>query len=147
MIKIKKITTALMLVGLSAVSLPSLSAELIQNGGFELHGADVYSINSWNTAEDGILGSVLVENDTVTDASGRNTVGAASGNYYGLLDSAAPSNQALYQTFSTGAVSAATLTFQMFVIKVPTAHKSILPGLITPRVVALTQTNMYVLIC
>ena len=115
MIKIKKIPAALMLVGLSAVSLPSLSAELIQNGGFELHGADVYSINSWNTAEDGILGSVLVEKDTVTDASGRNTVGAASGNYYGLLDSAAPSNQALYQTFSTGAVSAATLTFQMFV--------------------------------
>lgn len=75
----------------------------------------MYSINSWNTAEDGILGSVLVENDTVTDASGRNTVGAASGNYYGLLDSAAPSNQALYQTFTTGAVSAATLTFQMFV--------------------------------
>jgi len=120
MIKIKKISAALMLVGLSAVSLPSLSAELIQNGGFESHGtesnsADVYSINSWNTAEDGILGSVLVENDTVTDASGRNTVGAASGNYYGLLDSAAPSNQALYQTFTTGAVSAATLTFQMFV--------------------------------
>jgi hypothetical protein len=115
MIKIKKIPAALMLIGLSVVSLPSFSAELIQNGGFETQGADVYSINSWNTAEEGILGSVLVENDTVTDASGRNTVGAASGNYYGLLDSAAPSNQALFQTFSTGAVSAATLSFQMFV--------------------------------
>ncbi len=124
MIKIKKITTALMLVGLSAASLPSFSAELIQNGGFESHGADVYSINSWNTAEDGILGSVLVENDTVTDASGRNTVGAASGNYYGLLDSAAPSNQALYQTFNTGAVSAATLTFQMFVNNQSTNHNN-----------------------
>lgn len=115
MIKIKEIPAALMLMGLSVVSLPSLSAELIQNGGFESHGVDVYSINSWNTAEEGILGSVLVENDAVTDASGRNTVGAASGSYYGLLDSAAPSNQALYQTFSTGAVSSATLTFQMFI--------------------------------
>lgn len=112
---IKKIPTALMLVGLSVVSLPSFSAELIQNGGFEAHGTDVYDITAWNVAEEGILGSVLVQSGTVTDASGRNTVGAASGNFYGLLDSAAPSNQALYQTFNTGFISSATLTFQMFV--------------------------------
>lgn len=120
MIKIKKVSAALILAGLSVASLPAfsmpvLSTELIQNGGFESFGNDVYSITAWNTAEDGILGSVLVENDSATDASGRNTVGAASGSYYGLLDSAAPSNQALYQTFNTGAVSSATLSFQMFI--------------------------------
>ncbi len=114
MFKVKKIASAIMLLG-TIWAMPSYSAELIQNGGFESYGADVYSITSWNTAEEGILGSVLVENDTITDASGRNTVGAASGSYYGLLDSAAPSNQALFQTFNTSAVSSATLTFQMFV--------------------------------
>lgn len=115
MLMIKKMSAALVLAGFSAVSLPSFSAELIQNGGFESHGADVYDITAWQVAEEGILGSVLVQSGTVTDASGRNTVGAASGNYYGLLDSAAPSNQALYQTFSTGAFSTATLSFQLFV--------------------------------
>jgi PEP-CTERM motif len=115
MFKIKKISAALVFMGMSALSLPSLSAELIQNGGFESYGANVYSITSWGVAEEGILGSVLVENDTVTDASGRNTVGVASGSYYGLLDSASISNQALYQSFSTVAASSAILTFQMFV--------------------------------
>lgn len=115
MFKLKVISVATLMAGMSAFALPSMSAELIQNGGFESFGADVYSITSWNTAEQGISGSVLAGSGTVTDASGRNTVGAAAGIYYGLLDASQISNQALYQTFTTGAVNSATLSFQMFV--------------------------------
>jgi len=115
MSKLRVVTLATMMAGLSAFALPSMSAELIQNGGFESFGADVYNITSWNTAEEGILGSVLAQSGTVTDASVRNTVGVGSGSYYGLLDAAQISNQALFQTFTTGAVNSATLNFQMFV--------------------------------
>lgn len=115
MSKLRVISVATMMAGMTAFALPSVSAELIQNGGFESFGPDVYNITSWNTAEEGILGSVLAQSGTVTDASGRNTVGAASGSYYGLLDAAQISNQALFQTFTTGAVNSATLSFQMFV--------------------------------
>lgn len=89
--------------------------ELIINGGFETVGIDAYDIQSWSTAEVGSFGSVLLENDGVTDASGRNTVGVASGVNYALLDAFSFSNQALLQTFTTGSASAATLSFSMFV--------------------------------
>lgn len=115
MFKLKVISVATLMAGMSAFALPSTSAELIQNGGFESFGADVYSITSWNTAEEGISGSVLAGSGTVSDGSARNTAGAATGSYYGLLDAAQISNQALYQTFTTGAVNSATLSFQMFV--------------------------------
>jgi hypothetical protein len=115
MFKLKNLSAIAMLIGVSAFTLPTMASELIQNGGFELFGADVYSITSWNSVEEGILGSVLVQSGTVTDASGRNTVGAASGTYFGLIDAAQISNQALFQTFTTGAVSSANLSFQMFV--------------------------------
>ena len=113
--KVKKTALLAMLAVLSSHSAASMADELIQNGGFELAGVDAYMVPFWSVAEAGILGSVLVEQDTITDGSGRNTVGAASGSYYGLLDSAAPSQQAFYQSFTTAAASAATLTFQMFV--------------------------------
>ena len=112
---IKKFGLTLLLVSSALYATPSMAGELITNGGFESAGVDVYNINGWNAAEDGVVGSVLVESDTITDASGRNTVGAASGSNYALLDSFFISNQALYQTFTTSAVSSASLSFQMFV--------------------------------
>lgn len=89
--------------------------ELIVNGGFETTGVDEYDIQGWNVAEAGALGSVLLENDGVSYASGRNTVGVFSGVNYALLDAFTISNQALSQSFTTGAVSFATLSFNMFV--------------------------------
>ncbi len=61
---------------------------MIQNAGFESHGADVYSINSWNTVEDGILGSVLVESGTQINASGLdyNTGGSFDSNQHVRVD-------------------------------------------------------------
>jgi hypothetical protein len=91
------------------------AAELIQNGGFETQGTDVYDITGWQVAEQGVLGSVLAQSGTVTEVTANDTVGAYQGNYYGVLDNFGYASNALYQTFSTGAVSSATLTFQMFV--------------------------------
>lgn len=91
------------------------AAELIQNGGFEAHGADVYEITGWQVAEQGIYGSVLIENRTYTEVTANDTVGAYQGSYYGVLDNNGYASNALYQAFNTSAVSSATLTFQMFV--------------------------------
>jgi hypothetical protein len=88
--------------------------ELIINGGFETVGVDVYDVQGWSVVEAGSLGSVLLENDGITNTSGRNTVGVASGVNYALLDAFSLSNQALLQTFNTAAASSATLSFSMF---------------------------------
>lgn len=91
------------------------AAELIQNGGFETQGVDSYDIPGWQVAEQGVVGSVLSQSGTVTEVTGQTTVGAAQGNYYGLLDNYGLAGNVLYQTFTTSAVSQATLSFQMFV--------------------------------
>lgn len=103
------------LLVLAALSPTTNAAELIQNGGFETHGLDNYDITGWQSAEQGIFGSVLAQSGTTTEVTGNTTVGAYQGNYYGLLDNNGLSGSALFQTFSTGAVASATLTFQMFV--------------------------------
>ena len=106
---------ALLLASTALFANQVLAEELIVNGGFEVFGADEYDISGWNSAETGALGSVLLENDGSTNASGRNTVGALFGSNYALLDSFTTSNQALSQGISYGAVSDATLSFSMFV--------------------------------
>jgi hypothetical protein len=100
---------------LAALSPATQAAELIQNGGFESHGADVYDITSWQVAEQGFFGSVLAQTGTSTEVTANNTVGAYQGSYYGILDNYGYASNALFQTFNTGAVSSATLSFQMFV--------------------------------
>lgn len=112
---IKQNSLALFLASTALFANQVLAEELIVNGGFEVLGADEYDISGWNSAEMGALGSVLLENDGLTNASGRNTVGALSGANYALLDAFTTSNQALSQGFTTGAVSAATLSFSMFI--------------------------------
>lgn len=91
------------------------AAELIQNGGFEVQGTDSYDIAGWQVAEKGFFGSVLSQSGTVSEVTGNTTAGAAQGNYYGLLDNYGLAGNALYQSFSTAAVSQATLSFDMFV--------------------------------
>lgn len=103
------------LLVMAALSPATQAAELIQNGGFETHGADNYDITGWQSDEQGIFGSVLAQSGTTTEVTGNTTVGAFQGSYYGLLDNNGLSGSALFQTFSTGAVSSATLSFQMFV--------------------------------
>lgn len=119
MMKIKQNSMAWLLASSTLFASHTMAEELIVNGGFEASGADVYDIQGWSSAEAGATGSVLLENDTVTDASGRNTTGPSTGVNYALLDAFTISNQAIYQTFSTGAfnaaTSSATLSFSMFV--------------------------------
>lgn len=119
LMKIKQSSLALLLASSALFASHVMADELIVNGNFETLGTDVYDIQGWKSAEAGAIGSVLLENDSVADASGRNTSGAASGVNYALLDAFTISNQALYQTFSTSAFSAATnsatLSFSMFV--------------------------------
>lgn len=103
---------ALALGSMHATAAPS---QLIQNGGFEADSAGSYAPTGWNVNETMASGGVLVDNSTLSPASGWATSGAAAGNNYALLDSYAPGAFILTQSFSTGAVSSATLSFNMFV--------------------------------
>lgn len=105
---------ALIALALAAASAtPSAHAlELLTNGGFEADTGTIQSpdtITGWNTSEYGILGGVLSLADTVSPVSGAETVGAAAGSRYALLDLAAPSQMALSQHFTTGAQPYANL--------------------------------------
>lgn len=91
------------------------AAELIQNGGFEVQGADSDDIPGWQVAEQGFVGSVLSQSGTVSEVTANTTAGAYQGSYYGLLDNYGFAGNVLYQSFTTAAVSQATLSFQMFV--------------------------------
>lgn len=89
--------------------------QLIQNGGFESDVAGSYAPTGWNVTETMAIGGVMVDNSTLSPASGWATSGAASGSNYALLDSYWPGAFIMTQSFSTGAVSSATLSFKMFV--------------------------------
>ena len=102
------------LLGAAALS-QAQAAELIQNGGFEVQGVDSYDISGWQVGEQGFLGGVLSQSGTVSEVTGNTTVGAYQGSYYGLLDNYGLAASVLYQSFTTAAVSQATLSFQMFV--------------------------------
>lgn len=106
---------AMALIGATMWSVPSYAQEVIVNGGFEADGVETTSPQGWATQEVGISGAVLATTGTTSPISAYSTVGAASGSFYGLLDTAFPSNQVLYQSFSVSAGNAATLSFQMFV--------------------------------
>ncbi|WP_231587265.1 hypothetical protein [Methylophilus sp. TWE2] len=99
----------------TAVFAPVQAAELIQNGGFEVQGADSYDIAGWQVAEQGFFGGVLSQSGNVSEVTGKATAGAYQGSYYGLLDNYGLAGNVLYQSFTTAAVSQATLSFQMFV--------------------------------
>ena len=102
------------LLGAAALS-QAQAAELIQNGGFEVQGVDSYDISGWQVGEQGFLGGVLSQSGTVSEVTGNTTVGAYQGSYYGLLDNYGLAASVLYQSFTTAAVSQATLSFHMFV--------------------------------
>jgi hypothetical protein len=112
--KLKPLVMACVL-GAAMLSQAVQATELIQNGGFEAQGADSYDISGWQVGEQGFFGSVLSQSGNVSEATGNATVGAYQGNYYGLLDNYGLAGNVLYQSFTTAAVSQATLSFQMFV--------------------------------
>lgn len=102
-------------LGLVAAGPAAAATDLIQNGGFEADGIETTFISGWSTFSDGIIGGVTTATGTASPISGYSTVGPKSGNWYGLLDSFQPSANALIQSFSTGAVTSAVLTFRLFV--------------------------------
>lgn len=105
---------ALLLAALALGSAQAGAAELIQNGGFESFGANIYSPTSWSVFESLAPHGVMVDNSHLSP-SGYATTGAASGSYYGLIDSYNHGAFTLSQSFTTSAVSQAQLSFQMFV--------------------------------
>lgn len=102
------------LIGIALASLlaplGAHAGELISNGGFETG-----DFTAWSVYEAGTLGAVSVASGLVTPNSGMPTAGAASGTYYALMDDPFASANALIQTFSTGPVQSAVLSFNMFV--------------------------------
>jgi hypothetical protein len=109
----KKIAYPLLLALAIGSSVASAS-ELIQNGGFEADGGETYTPSGWLIHEDGAFGGNLVTEGTVSPASGYATAGAASGQYYALLDAYAPSQNALIQSFVAPTLTQATLSFSLF---------------------------------
>lgn len=105
----------LVLAALVLGSAQAGATQLIQNGGFEADAAGSYAPSGWVVTETMATGGVVVDNGTLSPASGWATTGAASGSNYALLDSYWPGAFIMTQSFSTGAVSAATLSFKMFV--------------------------------
>jgi len=105
----------LVLAALVLGSAQASATQLIQNGGFEADAAGSYAPTGWTVTETMATGGVVVDNGTVSPASGWATTGAAAGNNYALLDSWNPGAFIMTQSFSTGAVSSATLSFKMFV--------------------------------
>ncbi|MCW5624299.1 MAG: hypothetical protein KIT73_06255 [Burkholderiales bacterium] len=105
------------ILGLTAAvaAMPVSAAELIQNGGFEADGMETDAPAGWQIATQGMVGNIVVTDAVESPISAYATVGASQGSFYALLDAAAPSNNALYQSFTTAAVTQATLSFQLFV--------------------------------
>lgn len=111
----KKSGIALALASTVMFAAPAFAQQVIVNGGFEADASESYNPQGWQVAEQNIFGSVLAAEGNQSTISGYKTVGAASGNYYGLLDSAFASSQVLYQNFSVTALTSAVLSFDMFV--------------------------------
>lgn len=107
------------LFALATPATPAVAANLVVNGGFEADAAVIQSpdpVTGWSASEAGILGGVLVNSGIVSPVSGSATPGAKSGNYYALLDLAAPSHMALSQSFAVGAqpLQSASLSYSWF---------------------------------
>lgn len=109
---------ALTTLAISSLAAQAAPENLIQNGGFEASAAGTQSpdaITAWTSAEQGILGGVMVLDGFESLASGMATVGAAAGKNYALLDTMGNANLALSQRVHIGqALQSATLSFAWF---------------------------------
>ena len=84
--------------------------ELISNGGFETG-----DLSGWVVSDVG-SGAWYVDNDTTTDISNRNSVGAMTGNFFAITDQNGPGAHALEQTFTVPTVfDSIILSFDMFI--------------------------------
>lgn len=86
------------------------AGELITNGGFETG-----DFTGWSVHEAGSTGALSVESGLVAPNSLKPTAGPASGIYYALMDEPFAGANVLIQTFTTGPVQSAVLSFNMFV--------------------------------
>lgn len=106
---------------LSVFALASASAgatQLIGNGGFEADSAFTYTPQGWTVFESGGSHAVAADNALLgkSHASHDATTGpAVGGSFFGSINAYTAGTFALSQSFSTGPVSAATLSFKMFV--------------------------------
>lgn len=106
---------------LSVFALASASAgatQLIHNGGFEADGAFTYTPQDWTVFESGGAHAVAADNALLgqSHASHDATAGPAAGSsFFGSIDAYTVGTFTLSQSFSTGPVSGATLSFKMFV--------------------------------
>lgn len=105
----------LLLATLATASAQAATTELIHNGGFEADGQFTNAPSNWVVSELGAIGAIAADHGPSSHASGYASAGAASGNYYGSIDAYYLGAWSLAQTFSTGAVSQAKLSFKMFV--------------------------------
>lgn len=93
---------------LAAFAVPAGAANLIVNGGFEADAAVIQSpdpVTGWTASGAGTLVGVVVNSGSVSPVSKSATPGANSGNFYGLLEPAAPAHLAFAQTVAVGAQS------------------------------------------
>lgn len=113
---IKKMALATSFAAVATLAAQAHAAtELIQNGGFEAQQFETDTPTAWSTFSDGIIGAVTTATGPVSSISGNATAGAYAGNFYALLDAAQPSANALTQSFTTGGVTSAVLSFRLFV--------------------------------
>jgi hypothetical protein len=113
----RPICRTVLIAAFALVSAHASAAQLITNGGFEADASTTYAPSGWTITELGSVGAVAADNAAggVSHASGWASAGAASGSYFGSIDAYGLGAWSLAQTFSTGAVSQAALSFQMFI--------------------------------
>lgn len=109
---------ALLLAVLALGSVQAGATQLIQNGGFEDDGfaaQPIYNPTAWSVAESFGIGGVAIDSALTSHASSWAAAGPASGNNYASIDAYSLGAYTLSQSFSTSALSKATLSFQMYV--------------------------------
>lgn len=92
------------------------ATQLIQNGGFEADASVTYAPSNWLVAESGGIGGVAAVTKAFAESStAYASAGPASGSYFAQIDVFTAGAYTLAQSFTTAAVSQATLNFKMFI--------------------------------
>ncbi len=106
---------SLLVVAALAIAPFAHSAELIQNGGFEMDGVDSFEPMGWSVFESAAIGGVSATSSNMSPASGYAMAAPVTGDFIGVIDAYNPGAFSLSQQFSTAAVASAVLKFDLFV--------------------------------